>query len=65
MPGNDKVQPRLEPHFHVCLRVLVRKGYADNPGGVAKYLIKRGIDDLKRADVIKESDITEEEGRFS
>ena len=61
MAGNEKVQPRLAPHFHVCLRVLVRKGYADDPGGVAGYLIKRGIDDLKRDKVITEKDIADEE----
>lgn len=62
MAGNEKVQPRLPPHFHVCLRVLVNKGYGDDPGGVANYLIRRAIDDLKRDGVLKEEDIARELG---
>lgn len=61
MASNDKVQPRLPPHFHACLRVLVRKGYGDDPGGVANYLIRRAIDDLKRDKVITEEDVAGEE----
>ena len=46
----------------MCLRVLVNKGYGDDPGGVANYLIRRAIDDLKRDGVLKEEDIARELG---
>ena len=59
--ANPKVEPRLPGHIHACLQVLVKKGYAKDAGGVAHYLIVRGIDDLKRANVLKPEEIEIEE----
>lgn len=57
----QKIEPRLSKHHHACLRVLAKRGYGTNPTDVARYLITREIDDLKRSNVLKPEDIAEEE----
>lgn len=47
-----EVKPKLTPHQYECLQALVRDGYGSNPTEVAKYLIGREIDDLKRTGVL-------------
>lgn len=47
-----KVEPRLPVDAYACLKELVKKGYGNSPTDVAKYLILREIDDLKRTRVL-------------
>lgn len=57
---NREVKPKLPPHMRACLRILRRQGYGSTVTEVAKYLIVRGIDDLKRANVLKPEEIEAE-----
>jgi hypothetical protein len=45
----------VREHLHVCdtLNFLASKGYGRDADDVARYLILRGIDDLKRAGVLR------------
>lgn len=47
-----KVEPRLPADAYARLKELVKKGYGNSPTDVAKYLILREIDDLKRTRVL-------------
>ena len=47
-----KVSPSLDEPTLASLDQLVSKGYGKNPSDVARYFIKREIDDLKRAGVL-------------
>jgi len=48
-----KVEPRLDPKAYACLEKLVELGgYGSNPTEVAKYLIHRELDDLRRGHVL-------------
>ena len=51
-----KVEPGLPPDAHACLERLVKLGYGSTATDVARYLILREIDDLKRTGVLKVSD---------
>lgn len=48
-----KVEPGLPPDAHACLERLAEMGYGSTPTDVARYLILREIDDLKRSGVLK------------
>jgi hypothetical protein len=48
-----KVNPSLPAESYACLERLVGLGYGGNPTEVAKFLILREVDDLKRAGVLK------------
>lgn len=60
-----KVEPMLPEASYSSLVRLVGFGYGSNPTEVARYLLLRSIDDLKRAGVLKpeaESDQENEGG---
>lgn len=48
-----KVEPMLPEASYLSLVQLVGHGYGSNPTEVARYLLLRSIDDLKRAGVLK------------
>ena len=48
-----KVEPTLAPEEFAALERLVDLGYGHNPTDVARYLIRRELDDLKRTGVLK------------
>ena len=48
-----KVEPGLPPDAYACLERLVGLGYGSTATDVARYLILREIDDLKRSGVLK------------
>jgi hypothetical protein len=50
---SKKVEPTLPLDAFKSLEALVAKGYGSSPTDVARYLILREIDDLKRAGVIE------------
>ena len=50
-----KVEPGLPPDAYACLERLVDLGYGSTPTDVARYLILREIDDLKRTGVLRRS----------
>lgn len=47
-----KVEPTLNSEAFACLERLVVLGYGATPTEVARYLIFREIDDLKRTKVL-------------
>jgi hypothetical protein len=52
-----KVNPSLPAESYACLERLVGLGYGGNPTEVAKFLILREIDDLKRAGVLRSLEV--------
>jgi hypothetical protein len=49
-----KLELRLAVEVHDCLLTLSKiGGYGTTPTDVARYILQRGIDDLRRANVIK------------
>ena len=52
---STKVEPSLDASTVASLDLLIRKGYGKNRADVARYLILREIDDLKRAKVIDQT----------
>lgn len=58
-PRNDapgrKVEPTLNPEQFACLERLVLLGYGASPAEVARFLIQREIDDLKRSGLLPAS----------
>jgi hypothetical protein len=52
-----KLEIGLAPEVHDCLQRLCKiGGYGTTPTEVARYVLQRGIDDLRRAGVLKHSD---------
>jgi len=50
-PGK-KVEPTLNPEQFACLERLVALGYGSSPAEVARFLIQREIDDMKRSGLL-------------
>lgn len=59
---NQKVEPTLTPELYACLVKLAELGYAPTPTEVARYLISREIDDLKRSGVLPPMLLSNNEG---
>jgi hypothetical protein len=49
---SKKVEPTLPLAVFESLELLVERGYGSSPTDVARYLILREIDDLKRSGVL-------------
>lgn len=49
---SQKVEPSLDQPTLASLDLLIEKGYGKNKSDVARYLILREIDDLKRAGIL-------------
>lgn len=47
------VDVKLPQVTYAALSQLVKAGYGQNPTDVARYLIQREVDDLRRSGVIK------------
>ena len=47
-----KVEPSLDEQTVAALDALIQRGYGKTRADVARYLIQREIDDLKRAGVL-------------
>jgi hypothetical protein len=46
------VEIGLPPEEYACLEYLKKEGYGNNPTEVARYLIRRELDDLRRTGVL-------------